>query len=248
MTDKPKQSEEQRQMAVRESEQLVTEGETMFASGQMVDAAQRFLKAVELDPRSVRGWNDLGVALHGVGEVREAMTAFRTALNIAPGNEDAERNMVALQEELKLAEEPSVSLATADAPWPLATDAPVRVLAWPDFTSTDELEGMLREYAPVIAARNDLCLCIRLDPVVDGSVVEASKALREAHERVAGDQGDLEILLVAEALTGADWARLVRSVQGIVMLPSSGLGRRAEILGSIDLPRVQSAADLEGLV
>ena len=225
MTDKPKQSEEERQLAVRESEQLVNEGEALFASGQMVDAAQKFLKAVDLDPRSVRGWNDLGVALHGVGEGREAMTAFRTALNIDPGNEDAKRNMAALQDELSPAEEPSVSLVAADAPWPLATEAPLRVLAWPDFSSTDELEALLKEFGPAIAARDDLCLCIRLDPVVDGSVVEASNALRVAHERALGTQGELEILLVAEALTGADWARLVRSIHGIVALPSTGTGQ-----------------------
>jgi len=247
MTDKPKQSEEERQLAVRESEQLVAEGEAMFASGQMVDAAQKFLKAVDLDPRSVRAWNDLGVALHGVGEGREAMTAFRTALNIDPGNEDAARNLEALQDELKAAEEPSETLAAAETPWPLATQASVRVLAWPDFTSDEELEGLLREFGPAIAARDDLCLCIRLDPVVDGSVVEASNALREAHESALGTQGELEILLVAEALTGADWGRLVRSVHAIVALPSSETGRRAEILGSIELPVLRVAADLEGI-
>lgn len=246
MTGKPQQTEEERQRAIREATQLVCEGEELFSGGKMVEAAQRFLRAVELDPKCVRAWNDMGVALHGVGEGKEAMTAFRTALNLDPKNEDAERNMAALQAELAGTEDPAP--AVQGGPWPLATEAEIRILAWPDFASPDELDSLLREFGEVIARRDDACLCLRLDPRVDGSVVEVSRALREAHERVLGDEGDLEILLVAETMNRADWTRLAAAVQAVVALPSAGAGARAEFVAAAGLPVLTSRADLEEML
>ena len=231
----------------REAEQLVAAGEELFAGGSMLEAAQRFLKAVELNPRSVRGWNDLGVALHGVGETREAMTAFRTALGIDPNNEDAASNMAALQGELDGDDDEEVS-ASSLQPWPLATQAKVRILAWPEYTDAEELDTLLGEYGAAIASKADVCLCLRLDPLEDGSAVDATGLLRSAHERTLGDAGDLEILLVAESMTRLYWTRLSQSVNALIGLPSLALGKRAEFRDLTGLPVVDTVAGLEDLI
>ncbi len=247
--DKPKLSPEEIKRRQAEAARLIEQAEDLFGRGEMVEAAQVFLQAVELDPRSVRGWNDLGVVLHGLGEGKEAMTAFRTALALEPGNEDATGNMAALQTELDAAAgEPSIEVTAQDIdvaePWPLATEAALRVLAWPDYQSPDELDHLLSVVGKAIAARDDACLCLRLDPNTDGTVVEASRALREAHQRALGEEDDLEVLLVAEPMSGAEWARLAAAVQAVVVLPSSREGHRAGFLLQAGLPLLETAADL----
>ena len=231
----------------RDAEQLVAAGEELFAAGNMVEAAQRFLRAVELDPRSVRAWNDMGVALHGVGETREAMTAFRTALGIDPNSEDAVSNMTALQAELDGDEKEDASASSVE-PWPLATRARVRILAWPDYGDATELDSLLGEFGAAIAAKQDVCLCLRLDPLVDGSPVDATGLLREAHARTVGEESDLEVLLVAESMTRLDWTRLAQSVDAVVGLPSLAEGCRAEFKDLTNLKVVDTVAALEELL
>ena len=246
---KPKQKQKQKKVTEeerREAEQLVAAGEELFASGSMLEAAQRFLKAVELDPRSVQGWNDLGVALHGMGEAREAMTAFRTALGIDPNNEDAASNMAALQSELD-GDDGDVTASGSVEPWPLATQAKVRILAWPEYTDAAELDVLLGEYGAAIAGKADVCLCLRLDPLDDGSAVDATGLLRGAHERTLSDADDLEILLVAESMTRLDWTRLSQSVDALIGLPSLAEGRRAEFRDLSGLKVIDSGAALEDL-
>jgi tetratricopeptide (TPR) repeat protein len=244
---KQKQKKQPTEEECNEAAQLVLAGEELFAAGSMLEAAQRFLKAVELDPRSVRGWNDLGVALHGVGETREAMTAFRTALGIDPDNADAASNMASLQAELGDDEEEETSVGPVE-PWPLATQARVRLLAWPDYSDASELDALLGTFGRAISGKADVCLCLRLDPVLDGSAMEATGQLREAHERTLGDAGDLEILLVAESMTRLDWTRLARSVSAVIALPSLTEGRRAEFQALTRLPVVDTLEALEALL
>jgi tetratricopeptide (TPR) repeat protein len=242
-----KQKKQPTEEECRESAQQVLAGEELFAAGTMLEAAQRFLKAVELDPRSVRGWNDLGVALHGVGETREAMTAFRTALGIDPDNEDAASNMASLKTELGDDEEEETSGGSVE-PWPLATQARVRLLAWPDYSDARELDALLEQFGEAIASRDDVCLCLRLDPVLDGSAVDATGRLRESHERTLGDADDLEVLLVAESMTRLDWIRLARSVDAVIALPSLAQGRRAEFMALTQLQVIDSIEALEALL
>jgi thiamine monophosphate kinase len=123
----------------------------------------------------------------------------------------------------------------------------LKVLAWPDYRSPDELDGLLSEFGAAMAARDDVCLCLRLDPSADGAVVEAMRALRDAHDRTLGEGDDLEILLVAEPMSGGEWARLAAAVQAVVVLPSSSEGHRAEFLLEAGLLLLKTTADLEQL-
>ena len=55
----------------------------------------------------------------------------------------------------------------AVAPLPLHTDRPQRVVAWPSWEDPADVQRMLRDFGPALGGREDVCLCLRLDPATD---------------------------------------------------------------------------------
>lgn len=95
-------------------------------------------------------------------------------------------------------------------PWPLHTEAMLRVIAWPDYASVDALEKVLRVAEPLYG-RKEFCLCLRHDPDVDIPMDEAGANLQKAFERL--DQAiDLNVLFIDDAMSREDWPRLGKSV------------------------------------
>ncbi len=212
----------------------VEQGEALFQTGDAVGAAKQFLEAVERDPRSVRAWNDMGVALHGLGNLAEAEIAFRTALRHGPDDPDVLEN-------LKMVTDPPKDTS----PWPLATAAEIRILAWPDYGQPGELESLMRRFGKPLADNPAACLCLRHDPEVDGDAREAVEALREVHDRIVGTDSSLEVLLVDDPMTRDDWLRLGVAVHAVVVLASARNQPRLSFNETIQVPRIRSGADLE---
>ncbi len=213
----------------------VEQGEELFQTGDAVGAARQFLQAVERNPRSVQAWNDLGVALHAIGQKADAEVAFQTALLHDPENADAVAN-------LEMAKNPP---QVEEEGWPLATVAPVRLLAWPDYAQPGELESLMRRFAQPVSANPDVCLCLRHDPEVDGDPSSAVETLREIHDRIIGAESSLEVLLVDEPMAREDWPRLGSAVYGMLILASGRKQPRLSFGEAIQAPRIRSGADLE---
>jgi glycosyltransferase involved in cell wall biosynthesis len=74
---------------------LVAAGEELFGSGDSRGAAARFRAALNELPTCAEAWNDLGVALHVLGDPAAA-DAFGTALLVEPGDSDALANLALL--------------------------------------------------------------------------------------------------------------------------------------------------------
>ncbi|MGC8760804.1 MAG: tetratricopeptide repeat protein [Bryobacteraceae bacterium] len=72
-------------------------------SGHMEDALRSLRRAVELDPRAWRAWNDLGVVLEALGNRRDALHCYRQALRAAPDADEPRRNLMLLALGLSLA-------------------------------------------------------------------------------------------------------------------------------------------------
>ena len=70
----------------------VAEGEERFGAGDLHGAVERFRAALGELPTCTEAWNDLGVALHALGD-RTAAQAFDVALMIDPQNDDALANL-----------------------------------------------------------------------------------------------------------------------------------------------------------
>lgn len=73
--------------------ELRREGEGHFAAGDAQGALRLFVEALELDPEDPLVHNNIGVALHALGDVARAREAFERALRLAPALEDARANL-----------------------------------------------------------------------------------------------------------------------------------------------------------
>ena len=107
--------------------------------------------------------------------------------------------------------------ASTDAnrePWPLATDATFRVLAWPRYEDTESIKRVLRVAEPLFDNQSG-CLCLRHDPEYDIPYQDAVHQLERAFEEL-GLTGDLEVLFVNEAIEESDLSRLGHSIQAMI--------------------------------
>lgn len=118
-------------------------------------------------------------------------------------------------------------------PWPLATEAPYRLLAWPDYRDERELEQLFDGFARHLVARSDACLCLRFDAEHDGDEATVVERLQAVYARVLGADAPLEVLLVDDPLTSQDLLRLSAALAGYATLPSSAQGARRAFLGSL---------------
>ncbi|MEL6345061.1 MAG: class I SAM-dependent methyltransferase [Myxococcota bacterium] len=135
--------------------------------------------------------------------------------------------------------------ARVDA-WPLATDAPVRLLAWPDYRSAEEVFSLFQTYVRQMVNK-PICLCLRRDRVLDPSPEVVEQILQEAF-RLTVKNGDIEILVIDEEIPSADWIRLGAGVDAVISLPSSQMGVRASWTGGVGAPRVTHPNQIDRLM
>jgi tetratricopeptide (TPR) repeat protein len=69
------------------NEELMDEGNTALAIGELDKAAKYFREAVEQDPQFQDGWHALGMALYKLDRYEEAIAAGRRAAEIDPNNQ-----------------------------------------------------------------------------------------------------------------------------------------------------------------
>ncbi len=87
----------------RESiEALLAAAADCHARGELEPAAEHLLTVLQEHPNCVPAWNDLGVVLFASKDVREALSAFESALRIDPTDRDALVNRVLALEGLGL--------------------------------------------------------------------------------------------------------------------------------------------------
>ncbi len=101
-------------------------------------------------------------------------------------------------------------------PWPLATNAVLRVLAWPKYDDTESLKRVLMVAEPLFNNQAG-CLCLRHDPNHDIPYEEAVRQLELAFGAM-DLSGDLEVLFINEALEKEDWSRLGKSVTAVIQV------------------------------
>ncbi len=115
-------------------------------------------------------------------------------------------------------------------PWPIASDAPVKVLAWPKYDSAEDLDILLGGYAKMFIGNNDYCLALKHDENVDIPMEAAMAAVSKAFDRLIGTNTDLNVLIINDEMTIADASSLGMSVQGALALPSCENSVRAKFI------------------
>ena len=115
-------------------------------------------------------------------------------------------------------------------PWPISSDAPVKVMAWPRYDSAEDLEVLFGGYAKMFIGNNDYCLALKHDENVDLPMEAAMAAVSMAFDRLIGPDVELNVLIINDEMTLADAPSLGMSVQGALALPSSENRIRAEFI------------------
>ncbi|MCB9913721.1 MAG: hypothetical protein H6828_01070 [Planctomycetes bacterium] len=134
------------------------------------------------------------------------------------------------------------SPATCTAP---ADDRPA-VLAWPRYDDAAELERFFHVFARVLSGRDDVVLCLRVDPARDRARDEVLAALEATHARVLGTATRLDVELLEGPLTPADWRALSERFLCRVRAGSDAPPRDA--VREVAVPVVSSASALYELV
>jgi Flp pilus assembly protein TadD len=77
---------------------LTARVETLFLAGEIAAAMKLAGEMAKRYPDNPANWNNIGVILSSMGEIRDARECFRAALSKEPGHADALKNLNALEE------------------------------------------------------------------------------------------------------------------------------------------------------
>ena len=117
-------------------------------------------------------------------------------------------------------------------PWPIASRASRRVLAWPTW-SAEALESFLRTQVAPLLGPSAPALCLRHDPAHDGELDVALAALEQAYARAFPQAPELEVVLVQEPIPREELSRVGLAVDGaLAPLVDHDNLRRAWLLGT----------------
>ena len=105
---------------------------------------------------------------------------------------------------------PLKNIAQTYEPWPLGTDAMIRILAWPDYRQPEQIQNVLQA-ASRLFGHEDACLCLRYDISADppvAEVVENINAQLQLRPEVTEDQQEINILIVDDDIPHSEWYRV----------------------------------------
>ena len=105
-----------------------------------------------------------------------------------------------------------------DEPWPVASDAPLRLFAWPRWDQPASLDALFERAAELVGPGPRVALVLRYDAGLDPPREEALAALEAAYGRRFADGEELEVVLEEAPLGDGAFHRLGRAVQGFLPL------------------------------
>lgn len=132
-------------------------------------------------------------------------------------------------------------------PWPLASDAPVKLLAWPDWSDESELAALvaLADDARLAAPPG---LALRFDRACDGDLAAAIARFENVCARRPAGAPELDVVVVDEPLPSEALPRLGRAVACALLLPSSFRGERPRFFARVGSSGVRGVEDLLAFV
>ena len=130
-------------------------------------------------------------------------------------------------------------------PWPLATAARHRLLAWPRYDSPEELDRLVGEFGRELASRGNACLLLRHVEAIDGPVDDAVARLTEAYQRNLSPNQALEVLMLTEDVPDAELGRLACAVDAVLELAAPASDHRTRFLRDVGAYPVRAADELE---
>ena len=132
-------------------------------------------------------------------------------------------------------------------PYPFATAAVRRVLAWPDWSAPD-LDALLVAFRDARAAYGPVALCLRYEASQDPEADTALASLDAAYQRHFEADDEVEVFLFEADLAEADLPTLGAGVDAVMVLPSSTSGARQAFTEGANATPVPDAAALLGVL
>jgi hypothetical protein len=134
---------------------------------------------------------------------------------------------------------PHAADPTAAAPWPLAEQVELRVLATPAWRGADRLAILLAQWCAATAPATSACLYLLADPAVDGAPAAIEQRVLAACEASGADlDAAADVTVLLEPATAERDARLHAAMDAYVPLHQACAGheRLARATGSSVLP------------
>jgi hypothetical protein len=101
-------------------------------------------------------------------------------------------------------------IARAYTPWPMGTDAMVRILAWPDYTSDEQIQKVLQASCRLFD-HDDACLCLRYDSRIDPPISQVVNNINihlQKRPEVRELGQDINILIIDDEIPENEWYRV----------------------------------------
>src|SRR5262245_21852766 len=74
-------------------EKHIVKGVELYKAGNSIEAEKEFRRAIQINPASAEAYNNLGLALLEMGQVKESVHAFEDALRLRPEFLEARSNI-----------------------------------------------------------------------------------------------------------------------------------------------------------
>lgn len=132
-------------------------------------------------------------------------------------------------------------------PYPYATQAFRRVLAWPDWSDAD-LDALLIAFRDARAAYGPLALCLRYEASTDPEADVALASLDAAYQRHFAEDDEVEVFLFEAAVEGDALQTLGAGVDAVMVLPSHSRGPRLTFSEGTGAPKAQGTEALLGVL
>ncbi|MBN2799250.1 MAG: hypothetical protein JXX28_08910 [Deltaproteobacteria bacterium] len=133
-------------------------------------------------------------------------------------------------------------------PYPLRTDRPHRVLAWPRWQDLAELDLLLKTFARALVNRADTTLVLRHDAERDGDTAHNIRVFQERYALVFNAEDELSVLILDEVLLEGDLPRLGLALDAVIALPSSENPERAVFIEDLGCSVLRRVSDLGPLL
>ncbi|MBN2530871.1 MAG: hypothetical protein JXR76_31080 [Deltaproteobacteria bacterium] len=101
-------------------------------------------------------------------------------------------------------------MAKSYEPWPLGTNAMVRILAWPDYTKAEQVRRVLQASSRLFG-HDDACLCLRYDASIDPPISQVTEIINsqlQMRPEFRLESKDINILIIDDDIPRDDWYRV----------------------------------------
>lgn len=110
--------------------------------------------------------------------------------------------------------------ARSGAAWEERAGDTLRVLAWPRYDVPGDARDVLEQWSALAGKRDDVCLCLRFDPRVDGNADVVAQRLLAAIHALPPTKHPKRMVLIDDRVAQKNWSQLRAGLHYVLDHPS----------------------------